>query len=67
MAAFPHATGADAAFIGETFPAEGGKRIRTLAMFRDGAPAQTRKFTVLLVDDEEMIREAAAASSPTCP
>ena len=40
------ATGADAAFIGEAKAVEGGKRIRTLAVFVDGAPAENMEYAI---------------------
>jgi signal transduction histidine kinase/ABC-type amino acid transport substrate-binding protein/ActR/RegA family two-component response regulator len=38
------ATNADAAFIGETLQTEEGKRIRTLAVYVDGAPAENLEY-----------------------
>jgi signal transduction histidine kinase/ABC-type amino acid transport substrate-binding protein/ActR/RegA family two-component response regulator len=50
------ATGADAAFIGEIVHAEEGRRVRTLAVYIDGAPAANLEYAAAGTPCERALR-----------
>jgi signal transduction histidine kinase/ABC-type amino acid transport substrate-binding protein/ActR/RegA family two-component response regulator len=50
------ATGTDVAFIGEVIPAKDGRRVRTLALYIDGAPAESLEYPLAGTPCEQALK-----------